>query len=367
MLSLLETAMREWEITSDAAWLERYAPVLDDLRAALDWAMEKNSDEAVALAGASWPLWRILALLGEGERRLSLAAGRLSPATPPALEGRLRQGLGVLRLNTTALNTAYEELTTAAALYRALGESPHLGSVLATLGFALLMLGRIEEAEHTVAEALILLEHSHWPRTLAQTYSVQMCIELRRGHYDAVRSAGENALRLCKQAGADFAGFTVSANLVEATLEMGDVEGAVSAGRSLAAELRETHNTDTLGFVLGILCGALTARGDLEEALAVAKEAAPLLRDDGMPFGLFDHLALRAGLAGRTRDAALIAGYADAIHRASGRPREPIGHRAIERLCRVLRKALPEDEIARLTHLGAQLSEDQVMTVALGE
>ncbi|HEY6578972.1 MAG TPA: winged helix-turn-helix domain-containing protein [Rhizomicrobium sp.] len=367
MLRLLETAMREWETTGDSAWLERYAPVLDDLRAALDWSMEKDSDAAVALAGASWPLWRILALLGEGERRLSRAASPLSPEKPAALEARLRQGLGILRLNTTALGTAYEDLTTAATLYRALGESPHLGSVLATLGFALLMLGRIEEAEHTVAEALILLEHSHWPRTLAKAYSVQMCIELRRGDYDAVRSAGEKALRLCKLAGADFAGFTVSANLVEAALEKGDVDGAVSAGRELAAGLRETHNTDTLGFVLGVLCGALTVRGDLEEALAAAREGAPLLRDDGMLFGLFDHLALRAGLAGRTTDAALIAGYADSLYRLSGRPREPIGRQAIERLAVLLREFLPEDEIARLAHLGAQLSEDQALTLALSD
>ncbi|MGH6876316.1 MAG: hypothetical protein ACREHV_02940 [Rhizomicrobium sp.] len=366
MLDLLETAMREWEITGDAPWLERYAPVLDDLRAALDWAMEEKSDAAVAIAGASWRLWRTLALLGEGERRLSLAASRLSPATPPALEGRLRQGLGKLRSNTNALRTAYEELVSAVMLFRALGESPQAGSALADLGFALLMLGRIEEAEDSVAEALTLLEHANWPRTRARAYSVQMCIEIRRGRYDAMRSAGVKALRLCELAGADLAGFIVSANLVEATLEFGDADGAISAGRSLAARLRETHNTDALGFVLGILTAALTVRGDLDEALTVAKEAAPLLHDHGMLFGLFDHLALRAGFAGRATDAALIAGYADGLYSASGRPREPIGRRAVERLSLFLREGLPDGEIGRLAHLGAQLSEDQALTLALG-
>jgi tetratricopeptide (TPR) repeat protein len=304
---------------------------------------------------------------GEGQQRLAAAATRLRSETAPVIEARLRHGLGKLCLNTMALNAAHEQLTSAAMLYRALDESPRCGSALADLGFASLMLGQFDEAGRVIAEAITLLEQAQWPRTLARAYCHQACIEFRRGHLDAGRSAAEKALRLCKLAGADRTGLAVSANLVEVSLEMGDVDRAVAEGRELAARLRETHNTDTLGFVLGILCGALTMRGDLEEALAVAKEAAPLLHDHGMVFGLFDHLALRAGLTGRTTDAALIAGYADSIYRASSRPREPIGRQAIERLAVLLREALSEDEVARLAHLGAQLSEDQVMTVALGE
>ncbi|MGH6887705.1 MAG: ATP-binding protein [Rhizomicrobium sp.] len=366
MLRLLETAMCELEMIGDAAWLERYTPVLDDLRAALDWAMGRNSDEAVALAGASWPLWRFLAL-DEGQRKLSAAASRLRPDTPAAVEARLRHGLGELCLNTTALGMAQEQLTSAAMLYRALDESPQRGSVLAALGFASLMVGRIDDAEQAVAEALTLLGRARWPRALARAYSVQMCIEFRRGKLNAWHTAGEEALRACELAGAERSGFAVSGNLVEYSLEMGDVDGAVSTGRNLVVRLRDTPHIDALGQALGVLTAALTARGDLDEALAAAREAVPLLHDHGMLFWLFDHLALRAGLAGRTTDAALIAGYADEIYRASTRPREPIGRHAVERLSLLLREGLPDDEIARLTHLGAQLSEDQVLILALGD
>jgi tetratricopeptide (TPR) repeat protein len=367
ILRLLETAMREGETTGDAAWLARYQSVVDDVRAALDWAMGRDLDEAAALAGASWPLWRMLALLGEGQRRLRAATARLRPETPPELQARLRYGLGKLQLNTTALSAAHRELTSATMLYRALGESAQLGSALVDLAFASLTLGRIEEAERAIAEALTMLEHTQQPRMLAHAYIIQMCIEFRRGRVDAGRSAAAQASRLCEAAGADILGFVVSANLVEAALKMGDVDGAISEGRNLVARLRDTPHSDGLGFVLGVLAGALTARGDLDEALAVAREAAPLLRDHGMLFWLFDHLALRAGLAGRSRDAALIAGYAESVYRASGRLREPVGRQAIERLILLLHEALPADEIARLTHLGAQLSEDQALTLALAE
>jgi hypothetical protein len=46
--------------------------------------------------------------------------------------------------------------------------------------------------------------------------------------------------------------------------------------------------------------------------------------------------------------------------------REPTRHNAVERLRDLLRDAMPEDEIARLVALGAQLTEDQAMTLALG-
>jgi hypothetical protein len=84
-----------------------------------------------------------------------------------------------------------------------------------------------------------------------------------------------------------------------------------------------------------------------------------------MLFWLFDHLALRTALVGRARDAGLVAGYADAAYRKFSRHREPIGERAVERTQLLLREALQADEIIQLAQLGAQLSEDQVLQLAL--
>jgi hypothetical protein len=116
---------------------------------------------------------------------------------------------------------------------------------------------------------------------------------------------------------------------------------------------------------LGILAGALTARGDLHEASIMAREAAPLMREHGRLFWLFDHLALRAGLAGHCKDAARIAGYADAVYRTFEHPREPIGQRAAERVLHLLRETLSAGDIAQLNLEGAQLTEDQAIALAL--
>lgn len=366
VLSVLEQANLEWETTSDAVWLERYSPMLDDLRAALDWAMGDESDLAVALAGASWPLWRELSLGAEGRQRLSAAESRLRPGTAPVLEARLRRALGAMLLNAAATEAARAEIERAAILYRKLGERFHLGSALTALGYALFVLGRIEEAQQAIEEALSLLETSGWLRTLAVAYSVEMSIETTLGHFDAAHAAQEKSTRLCELAGAHRTALIVAANLVQLLLERGDFDGAVSTGLSVMERLRATPHSDVRGFALGFLVAAHTARGDLDDALAAAREAAPLLRDEGTLFWLFDHLALRTALAGRARDAALISGYANAVHEKLDRPREPMGHRAVERLMLVLRDALPDEEIAQLGRRGAQLSEDQALTIALG-
>jgi tetratricopeptide (TPR) repeat protein len=365
LLLTLERAIDEWETTGDAVWLRRYAPVLDDLRAALDWALGQDGDDAVALAGASWPLWRELSLLVEGRTWLRAAEARLRPETPPAREARLRRGLGELWANTGSVKAAHDEFARAAHIYRNLEDRPSLGGALSRHAFTLLMLGRPLQARQAVEEALGVLQQVRSPRTLGGAYSTQLCVEARFGRYDAARAIGERAVRLCEMTGADRTAFVISGNLMECALEKGDIDAAIDSGRDLEARLRGTSHSDVLAFVLGLLGAALTERGDLEEALTAARQAVQLLRDEGMLFGQFDHLALRAGLAGRIKDAARIIGYADWIYRAAGRPREPIGERAATRLATLLATALGESDIAILKDEGALLSEDQAMALAL--
>ncbi len=366
VLHTLRQAMIEWETTSDVVFLARYAPILDDLRSALQWALKQDTDDVIALAGSSWPLWRELPVRAEGRRWLSAAETRLRPGTPAALEAQLRRGMGELYFNTAAVKAAQQEFERAVALFRSLDDTAQLGSAIAAFGYASLMLGNIEDAQSSIAEALQLVERTKRPRALAAAYSVKFCVEARL-RLPSVRETGSEAVRLCEVVGADRAAFVVSANLVEAILELGDTDAAIFSGQELISRLRDTYQTDILGYVLGIVAAGLTLRDDLTEALSAAREAVPLLRDEGMLFWLFDHLALRSGLAGRARDAALIAGYADTVFREFSRPREPIGQEASNRLATLLKAELSDQEIEQFGRMGAQLSESQVIALALSD
>lgn len=361
----LERATEEWETTPDSIWLKRYSSLLGDLRDALHWTSSQDSDEAVALAGLSWPLWRDLSLLVEGRSWLSAALSRLHPDTPPLLEARLRTGMGSLLNNYGSSQTAHDEFARAVDLCRMLGSRPLLGVALSRMAFALLTLGRTKEAQRVIAESISILEAGRYPRTLAAAYSTSACIESSLHHYRKARNHGEKAAQLCEIAGAERVGFVVKVNLIESSMQIGDFDRAIMNARDLTLRLRDTFHSDVLGYVLGLLVAALTDRGDLEEALTVAREAIPLLRDDGPP--IFDHLALRAALAGKLREAARLIGYADSAHKASSRPREPIERRAAMRVSKILRAALSGKEVGRLKREGAALSEDQAISVALQE
>jgi len=366
VLHTLRQAMIEWETTSDAAFLDRYAPILDDLRSALQWTMHRETHDMIALAGSSWPLWRELPVRAEGRRWLSAAEARLRSDTPASLEAHLRRGLGELYFNTAAVKAARQEFERAAVLFRALDDIPQLGSAIAAFGYASLMLGNIDDAQSSITEALQLAERAKRPRALAAAYSVKFCVEARL-RLPTVLETGRKAIQLCEVVGADRAALVVSANLVEAVLELGDIDSAIFSGQELASRLRDTYQTDILGYVLGVVAAGLTLRGDLTDALSTAREAVPLLCDEGMLFWFFDQLALRSGLAGRIKDAALIAGHADAVFREFSRPREPIGQQASERLAALLRETLSHREIEQFGRMGAQLSENQIVALALSD
>ena len=68
----------------------------------------------------------------------------------------------------------------------------------------------------------------------------------------------------------------------------------------------------------------------------------------------------------RYRDAARVAGRADASVQQGGFPRQPAEARSRARLGELLRAAVGEREMAQLLDDGALLDEDQAATLALG-
>jgi predicted ATPase/DNA-binding winged helix-turn-helix (wHTH) protein len=84
---LLERAQASWETLPATQWLDRHRHLLDNGRAALDWAFSASGDAAigVALTLAAVPLWFQLSTISECAERINRAL-----ATPPASRDNLR-------------------------------------------------------------------------------------------------------------------------------------------------------------------------------------------------------------------------------------------------------------------------------------
>lgn len=97
-LARMEQAQDAWERLPTSQWIERYAPLREDIRAALDWSL---GDQGVALLGirltvSAMPLWQELSLVTDHGlyARKALVLLEQSPSPCPRLGTRLHLALG---------------------------------------------------------------------------------------------------------------------------------------------------------------------------------------------------------------------------------------------------------------------------------
>jgi len=365
---LFEHAPDDWLRMSDVDWHALYGPELDSVRAALDWGLGAGGEPAIAiaLAGASGPLWA--ELLSEGRQRLERAVAHVGAETPESDQARTWLWLGLLRGVAEPIE-AMAAIQRAVDLYRRLGDRPGLGYSLGRLGTMLARAGRLEEAAIVLAEAFPVLEHANLPKPLGRYFEAIGFLAARAGDLGGARMHFEKALSLYRQLGADAAALGMLLNLADITWTLGDLDATLAATVGTVAGLRESPLAlkEMLGASLANLAGVHTERGELDEALAAAREGLPLLEEAGYAWSVLDHLALRAALAGKIASAARLSGYADSAFLAKGSSREPNEARARERLHAMLRDGLDPGELARLLGEGAKMSEDQACRVALEE
>ena len=110
---LFERAEGETPTRPMGEWLADYAPEIDNLRAALDWALSPGGDRSigVALTAAAVPLWLRLSLLGECGGRARQALKALGTAEPwdPREEMRLHAALGASTPEASEMGAAFNK------------------------------------------------------------------------------------------------------------------------------------------------------------------------------------------------------------------------------------------------------------------
>ncbi len=226
-----EACFDDWTQLSDAAFRARYAPHLDNLRAAIAWSFEPDGDgeSAIALVGSSGPLWLSLSLYAEAGAWVQRALERLAPSTPPALEADL--WLAVARFHGQRNQQATIRASRRAAdLYRGLGDPLRMGCALHALGSAHAAEGD-DEAEPVLLEARALLERTGRPRLVAMAHGGTSLFHAARGRTDDAFRELQAALELYRAAGAEGDVLRVLVSLADQTWLRGDLEAAIRLAR----------------------------------------------------------------------------------------------------------------------------------------
>ena len=363
---LFEGAFDHWLRKPDAEWHAIYVPELDNVRSALEWSLGATGDQAITagLAGASGPMWTSLSLYGEGVKRLEAAAARAKRDASGSDLARLWLWLGLLSepAEPAKALAAFEH---AIGCYQGLDDALGLGLAKVWIARVLTMLGRLESATASLAEAWPALERAGLPKVLGFYFANAGFLKMQMDDPHSARTHRQKALALYRESGSTFSVAASLNNLATVDWALGDLEAAEASLREAVSMHRVSGYRGPLGFTLANLAGVLTARGKVGEALVAAREGVPLLSDSGNAWLFMHHLALRAALAGMIANAARLAGYASAVFVAKECALQHDDAHAHARLHALLRERLAPEQLEGLLAEGASMSEDEACRLAL--
>jgi predicted ATPase/DNA-binding winged helix-turn-helix (wHTH) protein len=352
-----EACFDDWTSLSDAAFRARYAPEIDDLRAAIDWALGPGGDDetAVALVGSSALLWTSLSLHVEVSRLAEAAVERLTPAMPTALRADAWSAMANAYGQRNQRRTI-DAARTAAELYRTAGDSMRLGCALHALGAAHASEGS-EGAEALLAEARTLLAATGRPRLLAMSHGGFALLHATKGRSAAAMEHTQEALPLWRAAGADAAVLRTLGALADQVWAQGDLDRATSLARGVLELHDRSPFADRVSraYTSANLVGMLVEHGDLEAASALGRRLLPELVELDIAHGWSDHYASYFARTGCIDVALRLVGWADALRQARGLNRQPNEQRAREAVLALARERAAAGEVERLLGEGAAL------------
>jgi predicted ATPase/DNA-binding winged helix-turn-helix (wHTH) protein len=360
---LFEAAHADGWLMPELEFVARYEAELENLRAAIEWALQADPPAAVALAGASSRLWRGLSLHPEALHRCAQAAALIDETTPPALAARLWEAIAQLN-GEIASPDSRAAAQRALALYRGLHD--RRGEYLALAHLAFSYRAATPEAEAAFAR-MRELEDPAWPPAL-RLYGckVEGGLASDAGRLDVAKAAQETRLALATAAGAERDVNAALGNLADLALMAGDADSAVRLGRELLDRLGRRQRA-TRAIALGNLLLALLARHSLADARQVQAEFIGVVRQLDHMFVMYtaDAMAGLAAAEGRWTVAAHLMGYADAAYAAEGQPREPNEARARDTAWGLLQAHVDAAALAAGLAAGAVLQPAAVCTLAL--
>nr|WP_314565110.1 winged helix-turn-helix domain-containing protein [uncultured Pseudomonas sp.] len=107
-LALMEQARGDWELIATQPWIDRYAPLREDVRAALDWGLAPGGEHllAIRLTVSAMPLWQELSLLREHGLYVGKALALIEQVRTPCAQLTMQLQLALGSLSYHAMGAA---------------------------------------------------------------------------------------------------------------------------------------------------------------------------------------------------------------------------------------------------------------------
>jgi len=305
-------------------WLARQIVEIDNLRAAMSWAVAQPAlaDEALALAGRAALLWHRAGLVGEGRAANEAVRAQAELTLDPLLRLGFDLGVATLALYGSAYAPA-EALVTAqraADGFQAAGDAEHAHFACYLAWQLSLRAGLPREPVRAALLARMQAQvQPGWEPLRLRYLNTVQGYELRLAGQTALYLTHcREELALCRRLGAVAEGWTAAHGLMLAEHDSGHVDAALDVGARALAEIRAAGRQRQHGTLLALWTTIQLESGPAGVARRALADALPVLRSTGTPWMLHCALAWLAQREGHADSAARLLGWHDAALRRQG-------------------------------------------------
>jgi len=367
-LALAEEGESEVRGPEAAMWLERLEAEHDNLRAALSWALAQEKVELeLRLAGALWQFWWMRGHYSEGRRWLENVLAVDGRGSPSARAMALA-GIGEIASHQGDLDQAQEACEEGLKLLAHEASEAKIYLLLSLGKVALLRGEDYERATQVNEEALALSREMRHRMGLATSLLHLGLVSQRRGDSEGATEFYEESTALFREWG-DKQGLAFCLNnLGVVAITQGDLVQAQKLTEEAVALLRELGSRGDVSIGLQNLGWIAFLRNELGKAVDLYKQSLTLAWDTGFYALVLDDLVGFACLAGAQGDAvraAQLCGAAEALHEATGYPKDPISHAEMEPYLASGRSKIHEAEWAKAWEEGRTMSLEGAVSYAL--
>jgi predicted ATPase len=246
---------------------QEYAVVrreIDNVRAALDWALETDPDLGLHLAAALDGFWAV-SDPSEGMRRLGVLLDKASDS-PLELRARAFRAYGSSANpagDDEGAERAYQQSLDA---YRAVGDDRGAAAALLRLGYSAIYRGDTKRAGKLAAESLALSRHVGYGAVEAQALGLAGEVEYAAGHRKAGAELIEQSAALCEKVGFPWWRSRMLRKLVDCLLELGREGEAEAWARESLRLMWGIGDRQMTVFTLARIARVAAVAGRWEEA-----------------------------------------------------------------------------------------------------
>jgi len=382
-LRLAEDAALRFFGPDESQWLEQLAAEQDNLRAALEWALDREPKAALRLGGALYWFWEQHGDTSEANAALKKALALVPTLPEPRDEASRRRhglaqakalgGLAATYMNFGDFMSARPLLEQSTDLFRRWGESSWLVFGLATLAMATAITGERPAAAAAAAESRAMMRAAGEPWALASALLWLGEYEgLTRDDLATAQAELAESVRLYRQLGSVWG----TAQSLLALGRIANAAGDTAAARRLVEEslpmLLERRDLRRANMARSELAHIERHEGHVAQAQALYRQtivAWEELGNKGAMAHQLECLAFVARAEGHAyaERAARLLGAAEAARAAANSPMWPDEQLEYDRELAAVRAQLDEAALAREWKAGRALTLEEAVAYALAE